>query len=224
MKAAVVRAKGAPINLEDVDVDEPAPCEVVVRTAAAGLCHSDLTVIEGKSELGSMWPYPMVIGHESAGIVEKVGSLVSYVKPGDHVVTCASQFCGKCEACLTGNPHMCRSTEMVRSAGDRPRLSTDGASVSQFANLGSFAEQMLVHENAVVKVPDELPMDLAALLGCGVTTGLGAALNTARVTPGSSVAVVGCGGVGLSIIQGARIAGARQIVAVDRIPQRLEMA
>ena len=219
MKAAVLREVNKPLTIEDVQVDRPGPREVIIKTGAAGLCHSDLSVMNGTL---SMVELPVVLGHESAGTVTEVGRDVSYVKPGDRVITCLSQFCGLCEFCLTGRSYLCRELR----AGQRgaPRLSQDGTAVSQFAGLSSFAEELLVHENAVVKFDDDIPVEVAALVGCGVTTGLGAALNTARVAPASTTAVIGLGGVGLAAVQGCSIAGARQVIAVDRWPSRLERA
>lgn len=220
MKAAVFREVGQPLSIEEVSISKPGPREVLVRTAAAGVCHSDLHFVEGK------YPglTPMVLGHESAGVVEAVGSAVSYVQPGDHVISCLSVFCGHCEECLTGHMSLCVNPETKRGASEEPRISKDGAAVQQFANLSSFAEQMLVHENALVKINPEMPLDRAALIGCGVTTGVGAVFHTAKVEPGSTVAVIGCGGVGLSCINGAALAGAGKIIAVDMVDSKLEMA
>lgn len=220
MKAAVFREVGKPLEIEDVQISKPGPREVLIRTVAAGVCHSDLHFIEG------LYPAqtPMVLGHESAGIVEQVGSEVDYVKPGDHVITCLSVFCGHCEMCLTGHLSLCQSAEVRRTAEEAPRLSKSEKPVYQFANLSSFAEQMLIHEHALVKIREDMPMDRAALIGCGVTTGLGSVFHTAGVEPGSTVAVIGCGGVGLSCINGAAIAGAGRVIAVDMMDSKLEMA
>lgn len=220
MKAAVLREVGKPLTIEDVQVSKPKPREVLIRTAAAGVCHSDLHFIEGS------YPYllPTVLGHESAGVVEEVGSDVSYVKKGDHVITCLSAFCGDCRYCLTGRMSLCQSPDVQRAPDDGPRLSNGDETVNQFLNLSSYAEQMLVHEHALVKIREDMPLDRAALIGCGVTTGVGAVHNTAGVEPGSSVAVVGCGGVGLSCVNGAAIAGAGRIIAVDMVPSKLELA
>jgi S-(hydroxymethyl)glutathione dehydrogenase/alcohol dehydrogenase len=166
----------------------------------------------------------MVLGHESAGVVEQVGSDVHYVKPGDHVITCLSVFCGHCEQCLTGHLSLCQEPETRRAKEDEPRLSQSGGPLGQFANLGSFAEHMLVHEHAVAKIRDDMPLDKAALIGCGVTTGVGAVIHTAKVEPGATVAVIGCGGVGLSCINGAAIAGASRVIAVDMVPGKLDLA
>jgi S-(hydroxymethyl)glutathione dehydrogenase / alcohol dehydrogenase len=220
MKAAVMRAFKQPLMIEDIDISRPGPREVLVRTVATGVCHSDLHV----SDAALPVPPPLVLGHEPAGIVEAVGELVTHVVPGDHVIGCLSAFCGNCEYCLSGRPNMCGGAATMRPRDAAPRLSKDGAAINQFAHLSSFAEKMLVHENAVVKIRKDMPLDRAALIGCGVTTGMGAALNTAQVRAGSTCVVIGCGGVGLAAIQGCRIAGAARIVAVDTMPWKLELA
>jgi S-(hydroxymethyl)glutathione dehydrogenase/alcohol dehydrogenase len=220
MKAAVFREVNTPMEVEDIDVSKPGPREVLIRTAAAGVCHSDLHFFNGT------YPglTPMVLGHESAGVVEQVGSDVHYVQPGDHVITCLSVFCGHCEHCLTGHMSLCQEPETRRGQDEDPRLSQGGGVLQQFANLGSFAEYMLVHEHAVAKIRDDMPLDRAALIGCGVTTGVGAVIHTAQVEPGATVAVIGCGGVGLSAVNGAAIAGASRIIAVDMVPGKLDLA
>ena len=220
MKAAVFHAANEPLTIEDVEIEKPGSREVLIRTAAAGLCHSDLHFIEGKWP----WPVPAVLGHESAGIVEAVGRDVTYVKPGDHVITCLSVFCGHCEYCLTGRMSICSNLEVKMPPGAAKRLRWKGQHLNQYLNLSSFAEQMLVHEHALVKVTPEMPLDLAALIGCGVMTGVGAVFHTAKVQPGSSVAVVGCGGIGLAAVNGAAIAGAGRIIAIDKDPAKLELA
>jgi len=220
MKAAVFREVNVPMEVEEVDISKPGPREVLVRTAAAGVCHSDLHFFNGTYPGAT----PMVLGHESAGVVEAVGSDVHYVKPGDHVITCLSVFCGHCEYCLSGHMSLCQEPETRRGQDQEPRLSMGGNGVQQFANLGSFAEHMLVHEHAVAKIREDMPLDKAALIGCGVTTGVGAVIHTAKVEPGATVAVIGCGGVGLSCINGAAIAGASRIIAVDMVPSKLELA
>lgn len=220
IRAAVVRAKDE-VYVEDVDVDDPAPDEVIVRTVAAGVCRSDLSLVNGLLPP----PPPIVLGHESAGVVERVGAEVTYVKPGDHVVTCLSLFCGHCDYCLTGHAALCdRTTVPLRRPADRPRLVQRGEALPQMVGLASFAERMLVHQNSLVKIRDDMPLEEASLLGCGVTTGLGAVLHTAKVPVGATVAVIGCGGVGLSTIQGARISGAARVIAIDMDPSRLELA
>ena len=220
MKAAVFREVNVPMEIEEVTVSMPGPREVLIRTQAAGICHSDMHFFNG-SYPGKL---PMVLGHESAGIVEKVGSDVHYVKPGDHVITCLSVFCGHCEQCVTGHLSLCQEPEMSRGGEEEPRISQNDQPLTPFAQLGSFAEMMLVHEHALVKVRKDMPMDRAALIGCGVTTGVGAVIHTAAVEPGSTVAVIGCGGIGLSAINGAALAGASRIIAVDMVSSKLELA
>ena len=198
--------------IDDLDVDLPQDHEVLVRTCACGVCHSDLHFRNGK---WTTFPLPMVLGHECAGIVEKVGSQVSYVQPGDHVVGCLTAFCGECDYCLTGRMYLCAGRGLSRSRG-RSRLRVRGKEISQFVNLSGFAEMMLVHERALVKIDRDIPLDVAAVVGCAVTTGIGAAINTAQIRPGQVVAVFGCGGIGLNAIQGARLAGAGRIIAIDR--------
>jgi S-(hydroxymethyl)glutathione dehydrogenase/alcohol dehydrogenase len=220
MKAAILRAVNEPLTIEEVDIDQPMAQEVLIRTGAVGVCRTDLHFIEGSTG----HPLPVVLGHESAGTVEAVGDAVTYVKPGDRVITCLSVFCGRCEMCLSGRPVLCSRDGLTRAEGESPKLSQSGERVHQFLRLSSFAEQMLVHQNAVVRVDDDTPFELLALIGCGVTTGLGAVLNTAQIEPGSTVAVIGCGGVGLSAVQGARIAGALRIIAIDTIETKLATA
>ncbi|HET6795189.1 MAG TPA: Zn-dependent alcohol dehydrogenase [Acidimicrobiales bacterium] len=220
MRAAVLNAIPADLDIEDIELDGPGPREVLVRTVAAGVCHSDLHFVEGKYRTAT----PTVMGHESAGVVEAVGDQVDHVAPGDHVIACLSLFCGQCEYCLSGQPFLCARSGLRRPAEGRPRLSRGGTPVGQFADLGGYAEAMLVHQNAVVKIRPDMPLDRAALIGCGVTTGLGAVFRTAAVEPGETVAVVGCGGIGLNCVQGAFIAGASRIVAVDVVPSKLELA
>jgi S-(hydroxymethyl)glutathione dehydrogenase/alcohol dehydrogenase len=187
---------------------------------AAGVCHSDLHFQNGSYP----YPLPAVLGHESAGIVEAVGRDVRYVKPGDHVITCLSAFCGHCEHCLTGHMSLCQEPELQREPDQPPRLAKGDENIAQFLNLSSFAEMMLVHEHAITRIRNDMPWAQAALIGCGVTTGVGAVIHTASVEPGSTVAVIGCGGVGLSAINGAAIAGAARIIAVDMVPSKLDLA
>jgi len=221
MKAAVLNSCPGDLDIEDVAIDKPGPREVLIQTVAAGLCHSDLHFLEAKYPA----QVPAVLGHESAGVVEAVGEGVTYVKPGDHVITCLSVFCGHCEECLTGHMSLCQNPETKRQVGEAPRLSRpDGSVMNQFLNLSSFAEQMLVHEHAIVKINPEMPLDRACLLGCGATTGLGAVMNTARIEAGSTVAVIGCGGIGLNAVQGGLLAGASRIIAIDMLDSKLELA
>src|SRR5215813_5457659 len=219
MKAAVFHGAHKPLTIENVEIDKPLSREVLVRTVASGVCHSDLHFVDGFYP----FPTPAILGHEAAGIVEAVGPQVNEFKAGDHVIACLSVFCGACDYCLTGKTHLCQ-TRPVRKKEEPPKLTWNGQAVNQFANLSAYAEKMLVHENAIVKIDKEMPFAQAALIGCGVTTGVGAVLNTARVEPGSTVAVFGAGGVGLAVIQGARIAGARMIIAVDVFERKLAQA
>ncbi|TDF83833.1 Zn-dependent alcohol dehydrogenase [Pseudomonas sp. H9] len=220
MKAAVFHKPGSPLTIEDVGISKPGPREVLVRTVAVGMCHSDLHIVDG------MLPYPgpLVLGHEAAGIVEAVGSDVRTVKPGDHVVTCLSVYCGHCAHCLTGQMTLCESPETQRGAKEESRLSYLQKPIPQFVNLSSYAEQMLVHEHALVAIRRDMPLDRAALIGCAVTTGAGAAINTSGVRPGDTVAVIGCGGIGLSAINGAALAGAGRIIAIDMVDSKLELS
>jgi len=221
MKAAVFHGPNMPLSIEEVELDKPQDREVLIKTVASGVCHSDLHFVDG------LYPYPApaVLGHEAAGIIEEVGKQVTYVKPGDHVICCLSVFCGNCEQCMSGHPNRCSNKAATqRNPADKPRISQKGKPINQFLDISSYCEKMLLHENAVVKIREDLPLDRAALIGCGVTTGVGAVLNTAKIEPGSTVAVFGAGGVGLAAIQGARIAGARKIIAVDKFEGKLAMA
>lgn len=220
MKAAVLHQPKTPLVIEDVAIDKPGPREVLVRTAAVGVCHSDLHFLDGA------YPYPMpaVLGHEAAGVVEQVGAEVRTVRPGDHVITCLSAYCGHCEHCLTGHLSLCITPDTRRRDDDPPRLGAPAAPMNQFLNLSAFAEQMLIHEHALVAIRPDMPLDRAALIGCAVTTGVGAVIHTANVRPGETVAVIGCGGIGLAAINGAAIAGAGRIIAIDRVPGKLELA
>jgi len=224
MKAAILQTPGQ-LDLVDLVIDKPAAHEVLIRVVGSGLCHSDLHAIDAQVP-----NRPIIVpGHEASGIVEQVGSEVTYVQPGDHVITFLVQFCGECEYCLGGRPTICATPVGARkpdaaATAPNPRLTYQGKPVGQFANLGAFAEQMLVHEHAVAKIDRDYPMDRAAIIGCGVCTGLGSVLKSAAVRPGSTVAVVGGGGVGLSAVQGARLAGARRIILVDIQPEKFDLA
>lgn len=221
MKAAVLYETNQPLVIEEIATKKPAAREVLLNTAFAGLCHSDLHFIEG------LYPHPLpvVLGHESAGIVDAVGSEVTYVKPGDHVITCLSVFCGTCEQCTSGRPVICTNTDVKMPPGMANRFEwSKPDQLHTFTNLSSYAEQMLVHENALVKIATDMPLDRAALIGCGVMTGFGAAVNTAAVRFGEAVAVIGCGGVGMAAINGAHVAGAGRVIAVDTNPVKLQLA
>ena len=222
IEAAVFRKVNEPLTIEAVEIDKPWGREVLVRTVATGVCHSDLHVVDGVGRFPL--DRPIVLGHEGAGIVEAVGADVTTVKPGDHVVACLSGFCGNCPQCLSGHPNLCTGGIVTRPDNAEPRLSQEGKPLRQFIGISSYAEKMLLHENSLVKIDPELPLDKAALVGCGVLTGVGAALRSSGLEAGQTVAVFGCGGVGLSIIQGARIGGARQIIGVDQFDSKREMA
>ena len=221
MRAAVVDSVPGVPTIQTVEISEPGLGEVLIRTVASGVCHSDLHAMHGT---GMSIPAPFVIGHEPSGIVEAVGPGVRRFQPGDHVVACLSAFCGHCEKCVTGRTWQCFTDEWARQPGEASRLARDGEAVTQFAGLGSYAEWMLVGQNNVVKIRDDMPLERACLLGCGVLTGVGAVMNTAQVPAGANVVVIGCGGVGLSVIQGARLANAASIIAVDLDDTKLALA
>lgn len=221
MKAAVLFEAKRPLEIVEVVVDKPGPREVLIRTAAVGVCRSDLHFVDGSFP----HPVPTVPGHEAAGVVEAVGEGVSSVKPGDHVITFFTVFCGSCEMCITGRPSLCVDPSTRRPKDAAPRLTLkDGQALAPFLNLSAFAEQMLVHENACVAIPKEMPLDRAALLGCAVITGAGSVFNDSKVKPGESVAVIGAGGIGLSAINAAKIAGAGQIIAIDPVAEKRALA
>ena len=221
MKAAVLIEAGKPLQIEQVNIANPGPHEVLIRTAACGLCHSDLHFIEGTYP----HPLPAIPGHEAAGIVEAVGSEVRTVKVGDAVVTCLSAFCGHCEYCVSGRMSLCLGGDTRRKPGEAPRLTRpDGSIVNQMLNLSAYAEMMLVHEHACVAINPEMPLDKASVIGCAVTTGAGTIFNACKVTPGETIAVIGCGGVGLATINAAKIAGAGRIIAADPMPEKRALA
>lgn len=220
MRAAVQFEVPGQLEIVDLAMDKPGPREVQIQVAASGLCHSDLHFLEGKYHTD----LPCVLGHEASGVVVAVGRDVTYAEPGDHVVTCLSSFCGTCKFCVTGRPYLCNRQGLERTEDETPRLSLDGRKVNQFARLGAFAEQMLVHENSTVVVNKEMPLDRAALVGCAVTTGVGAVVNTAHIPLGATVAVLGCGGIGLNAVQGAALAGAGTVIAIDKVAWKLDLA
>lgn len=226
MRAAIFRAPHEPLTIEEVDIADPIGKEVLVRTAASGVCHSDKHSLDGL--VGNRWGADptVVLGHEGSGVVEAVGSDVTYVQPGDHVVACLSGFCGSCEQCLRGRPNVCtgKLSTVRRPASAPPRLSMGGQPVQQGSEIASHSEMMLLHEHSIVKIDKSYPLEVAALVGCAVTTGVGAALRSSGLRAAETVAVYGCGGVGLSIIQGTRIGGARKIIAVDRFDSKLALA
>lgn len=224
-RAAVLVATDAPLVIrDDVEVESPRAGEVAVRIVASGVCHSDRSMQDATLPI----PLPAVLGHEGAGIVEEVGDGVRGLSPGDHVVISWVPQCRACYFCLHGQPELCQSADAVLLAGGlldgTPRLRLDGAPLHQMLGTGTFAERTVVAATAAIKIPDDIDLSVACLLGCAVLTGVGAAVNTASIQRGDTVAVIGCGGVGLNIVQGARIAGAGEIVAIDVNPAKLALA
>ena len=220
MKAAILHSPGSALTIEEISVSSPGPREVLIRTRACGVCHSDLHFIDGVYPA----PLPFLPGHEAAGVVEAVGDDVTAIKPGDHVVTCFSTFCGRCEFCVSGRLSLCVDASTKRKPTEAPRVMMGDKGVHQLLNVGGYAEQLLVHENGAVAIDPEMPFDRAALMGCAVVTGAGAVLNTASVKAGEHVAVIGCGGIGLAAINAAKIAGAARIIAIDPVPAKRELA
>lgn len=221
MRASIARTFGGGFAVDDVELAEPIGREVLVDVKASGLCHTDLTA--ATVDIG--YPVPGVFGHEAAGVVIADGPDVTQVKEGDHVVGCLIQFCGQCIKCLSGRTFECLQPDFtVRGENDAPRLVHDGKPINQVFGLGGFAERALIHENQLAVVPDELPFPQAALLGCGVVTGAGAVLNTAKVQRGQTVVVMGAGGVGLNAISGSVLAGASRIIVTDLVDGKLQRA
>ena len=216
--AAVLRHPGEPLVVEQIELEDVGPRDVRVRLAASGVCHSDLSVQNGSIP----FLFPTVLGHEGAGVVEEVGDAVTRVAPGDHVVLTWMPPCRSCFWCLAGQPMLCERGLAESLSG--PYATVGGVAWCAGLGTATFAEQTLVPEGEVVRIDPSVPLELAALVGCALSTGVGAVWRTAGVTPGSSVAVVGCGGVGLSVVQGARLAGASTIVAVDRVGAKLDGA
>jgi len=232
MKAAVLEeigrpgpyAETRPISICEVDLEAPRDGEVLIEIAAAGLCHSDLSVVNGDRPR----QLPMVMGHESAGVVRAVGSGVDRFEPGDHVITVFVPSCGHCGPCRSGRPALCEPGAAANNSGlligGGSRLSRNGETLHHMTGVSCFAEYAVVSQNSIVRIDSSIPLDIAALMGCAVLTGAGAVFNTGDVCPGCSTAVVGLGGVGLSAVMAARVAGAEKIVAVDILPEKLELA
>lgn len=225
IKAAVLDEVGQDFRITEIEIDKPKAGEILVKVAASGLCASDLNAIDGKRKLV---PFPAVIGHEASGIVAEVGPQVHGINVGDHVVMSIVPNCGHCEWCKKGVPNFCSTAGDAMSAGGlfdkSSRLTENGSKLNQFLCVASFAEYAVVPASGAVVIPKEMPLDRAALLSCAVLTGYGAVVNTARVKAGSTVAVFGCGGVGLNSVQGARLVGAKTIIAVDINDEKLELA
>ena len=218
MQAAIAFEPLGKVVVEEVELNKPGHNEVLVRLMASGVCHSDWHILKG--EWGTQL-FPVILGHEGAGIVEAVGEGVTTPQVGDHVILSWRTNCGMCEMCQKGWPVLCDRSPSVHA---RPVLKSQERQLGLAGGLGTFAEYSLVHQNATVVIDKDIPFPQASLVGCGVTTGVGAAINTAGVVPGATCAVFGCGGVGLNVIQGCRIAGASQIIAVDMLDNKLEMA
>jgi Zn-dependent alcohol dehydrogenase len=222
-RAVICREVGKPVVVEEITVDGPRRGEVTVKLGACGVCHSDLSATNGTLQM----PPPLVLGHEAAGEVVEVGEGVSSLAVGDHVVSSFIYMCGECRFCVAGRPVLClEQGKAITTLPDGSVRTRDakGQPLSVFSGCGVMAEYATLHVDNLVKIDPKIPLDRAALVGCAVTTGVGAVFNTARVVPGSSVAVFGCGGVGLNVIQGARIAGAGRIIAIDTVQAKLEMA
>jgi S-(hydroxymethyl)glutathione dehydrogenase/alcohol dehydrogenase len=222
IKAAVLYEPQTPLVVETLDLDDPKEGEVLVRLVSAGVCHSDYHVMKGEWKS----PLPMVLGHEAAGVVEKVGPGVNMSKPGDHVILNFRPNCGWCRYCTVGRPVLCNGADTARWTlfDGTVRLHKGNQDIYHFARTASFAEYVVVPQSGAVPVRDDMPLDKACLVGCSVMTGVGSVINTAKVVPGSSVMVIGCGGVGLNVIQGAVLAGAGRIIAVDVLENKLAYA
>ena len=224
IRAAVLFEPQKPFEVLDLDLQDPGPGEVLVRIAAAGVCHSDWHLATGATR----HPMPVVAGHEGAGIVQALGEGVTSIDPGDHVVLNWSPACGHCFYCLRNEPNLCQTWTAPIWAGTMldgmPRLSLSGRPVYHYCGLAAFATHAVVPRQSCIVVPKDVPLPVAALVGCAVATGVGAAMYTAGVRPGDSVAIFGCGGVGLCILQGARLCGAQTLIAIDKSPAKLELA
>ncbi len=222
MKAAVLYEAFQPLAVEELELEGPREHEVLVKMTASGVCHSDLHYMKGDRE----HPLPVVLGHEGAGIVEETGPGVTYAQPGDHVVLSFVPTCGKCSFCIKGRQNLCDARYGLRGSmqDGTTRLRKGSQEIHHFNGLSTFGEYAAVPEDSLVKIREDAPLDRVALIGCGVPTGVGAVINTAKVKPGSSVVIIGCGGVGLNVVQGAVLAGAEAIIAVDIHGDKLEHA
>ena len=222
MKAAVLYETNKPLVIEDVEIDPPKAHELKVKIAAAGVCRSDLHFMKGEAIIST----PAVLGHEGSAVVEQVGEGVTNVAPGDHVILSFAPYCGHCRSCLTGHPNVCDTHQKGtgKMFDGTNRIHLRGKDLTQMSKLACFAEEAIVADTGCVRIDPAVPLGVAALIGCSVTTGVGTAIYAARVEPGSTVAVIGCGGVGLNVVQGARVAGATRIIAVDVNDAALEFA
>ena len=224
-RAAVAWEAGKPLSIEEVDLDAPKAGEVLVRIVATGVCHTDAFTLSGADPEGL---FPVILGHEGGGIVEEIGAGVTSVKPGDHVIPLYTPECGKCKFCLSGKTNLCQAIRVTQGQGLMPdgtsRFSIKGKPILHYMGTSTFSEYTVLPEIALAKINPKAPLDKVCLLGCGITTGIGAVLNTAKVEPGSTVAVFGLGGIGLSVVQGAVMAKAARIIAIDMNPTKWEMA
>ncbi len=224
-RAAVAWEAGKPLSIEQVDVAGPKAGEVLVRIVATGVCHTDAYTLSGADPEGA---FPVILGHEGGGIVEEVGEGVTSLKVGDHVIPLYTPECGECEYCLSGKTNLCQKIRVTQGKGLMPdgtsRFSKDGKTILHYMGTSTFSEYTVLPEISLAKINPAAPLDKVCLLGCGITTGIGAVLNTAKVTPGSTVAVFGMGGIGLSVVQGAVMAKASRILCVDINPSKWEMA
>jgi len=224
-RAAVAWEAGKPLEIEELDLEGPKEGEVLIRNVATGVCHTDAFTLSGEDPEGN---FPAVLGHEGGAVVEEVGKGVKGVRPGDHVIPLYTPECGECSFCTSGKTNLCQAIRTTQGKGVMPdgssRFSKDGKTIYHYMGTSTFSEYTVLPEIAVAKVSDKAPLEKVCLLGCGITTGIGAVLNTARVEPGATVAVFGLGGVGLSAIQGATMAKASRIIAIDINPDKFELA
>jgi len=224
-KAAVAWEPGKPLSIETVDIEPPKEGEVLLRVVASGVCHTDAYTLSGEDPEGL---FPTILGHEGGAIVEELGAGVTSVKPGDHVIPLYTPECRECEFCKSGKTNLCQAIRVTQGQGVMPdgtsRFSKDGKMIHHYMGTSTFSEYTVVPEIAVAKINKDAPLDKVCLLGCGITTGVGAVLNTAKVEPGSTVAVFGLGGIGLSVVQGAVMAKASRIIGIDINPDKYEMA
>ena len=224
-RAAVAWEAGKPLTIEEVDVAGPKKGEVLVKIVATGVCHTDAFTLSGKDPEGL---FPVILGHEGGGIVQEIGEGVTSVKPGDHVIPLYTPECGECEYCRSGKTNLCQAIRVTQGKGLMPdgtsRFSINGKPILHYMGTSTFSEYTVVPEIALAKINKDAPLDKVCLLGCGITTGIGAVFNTAKVEPGSTVAIFGMGGIGLSVVQGAVMAKASRIICVDLNPDKFEMA
>jgi len=224
-RAAVAWEAGKPLSIEEVDLEGPKKGEVLVKLVATGVCHTDAYTLSGADPEGA---FPVILGHEGGGVVQEVGEGVTSVKPGDHVIPLYTPECGECEYCLSGKTNLCQKIRVTQGQGLMPdgtsRFSINGKRILHYMGTSTFSEYTVLPEISLANISKDAPLDKVCLLGCGITTGIGAVLNTAKVEPGSTVAVFGLGGIGLSVVQGAVMAKAKRIICIDLNQDKFEMA